>query len=199
MDAPASRRAVRHRRTRETDVEVALDLDRPRPARIETDLPILTHFLSALALHGRLGLELTARGDVEVDPHHLVEDTGITLGTALAEALGDRLGIARFAHRVVPMDEALVLVAVDISGRGRAFYSGYPEVPVAGVAAEVWPEFFHGLAGAAGLTLHARPLAAGNAHHTLEATFKALGLALQDATRLLPDGDPDVRSTKGVL
>lgn len=198
MESPAPRRARRARRTRETEVEVELDLDRPREVRIATVLPILNHFLEAMAFHGRLGLSLNARGDIEVDPHHLVEDTGLTLGAALAEALGDRRGIARFAHRIVPMDEALVLVAVDISGRGRAFWQGYPPVTVGNVQAEVWPEFFHGLAAAAGLTLHARPLEAGNAHHTLEATFKALGLALWDATRPVAGAD-DVPSTKGVL
>lgn len=186
------------RTTRETDIELALNLDPSEASHtIETDLPLLTHFLSAFAQHGGFGLTLRARGDVAVDPHHLVEDVGIALGQALRRALGEARGIHRFGQRLLPMDEALVLVALDLSGRGQLFWRGpFPDRPINGVASEVWPEFFKGLAQHGGVTLHVVAESGENAHHMIEAAFKGLGRALREATRIEGAGVP---STKGVL
>lgn len=186
------------RTTRETDIQLALRLDAPGDASaIETDLPLFTHFLSAFAQHGRFGLTVAAHGDVVVDPHHLVEDVGIVLGDALRQALGEARGIQRFGQRLLPMDEALVLVALDLSGRGQLFWRGpFPDRAINGVQAEVWPEFFKGFAQHGGVTLHVVAEAGENAHHMIEAAFKGLGRALWEATRVEGTAVP---STKGRL
>ncbi len=186
------------RRTRETEVTVELLLDPPSPHyAIETDLPLFTHFLSAFAQHGQLGLTVVGHGDIAVDPHHLVEDVGIVLGDALREALGDAHGIHRFGQRHLPMDEALVLVALDISGRGQLFWRGpFPDRAINGVGSEVWPEFFKGFAQHAGVTLHVVAESGENAHHMIEAAFKGLGRALWEATRV---AGAHVPSTEGLL
>ncbi len=183
--------------TKETSVHLSLNLDGPSETAIETNIPLLTHFISALALHGRLGMTLSATGDIEVDAHHLVEDVGITLGLALNQALGDNRGIARFGQRLLPMDDALVLCALDISGRGQCYWWGaFPEQAIGTIGAEVWPEFFRGFARSAGVTLHMRHLAGINAHHVYEASFKGLGQALKEAVQKTGDNLP---STKGML
>lgn len=192
-----ARQARIQRTTRETAVELALDLDRPGELEIATNLPILTHFLSALALHSGFSLTVSAHGDVEVDAHHLVEDVGIVLGRGIREALGDRRGIARFGQRLLPMDEALVLCAIDFSGRGQCFWSGaFPERAIGSVGSEVWPEFFNGFARAAEATVHLRWMEGVNAHHVYEACFKALGRALAEAVQRT---GRDLPSTKGML
>ncbi len=191
------RTAKINRVTKETSVDLSLNLDCPSKTAIETNIPLLTHFISALALHGRIGMTLSATGDVDVDAHHLVEDVGITLGMALNQALGDNRGIARFGQRLLPMDDALVLCALDISGRGQCYWWGaFPTHAIGTIGAEVWPEFFHGLARSAGVTLHMRHLAGTNAHHVYEASFKGLGQALKEAVRKTGDELP---STKGML
>ncbi|MCY0877930.1 MAG: imidazoleglycerol-phosphate dehydratase HisB [Firmicutes bacterium] len=192
-----TRSADVERTTQETSVRVHLELDAQAPPHIETNLPLLTHFVSALAVHGRFSVDLAAHGDVEVDAHHLVEDVGIALGSAFREALGDRRGIQRFGQRLMPMDEALVLCAVDISGRGQCFWSGdFPVRAIGTVSGEVWPEFFHGFARHAGMTVHLSYLFGQNAHHVYEAAFKGLGQALHEACQVRHDLLP---STKGVL
>ncbi|PSR20505.1 MAG: imidazoleglycerol-phosphate dehydratase HisB [Sulfobacillus acidophilus] len=185
------------RETRETTVSLELDLDQRTAAEVDTNLPLLSHFVSALATHSYFSVKLTAQGDVDVDAHHLVEDVGIVWGQALQQALGDRRGVARFGQRVLPMDDALVLCAVDLSGRGQCYWSGgFPDRAIGTVSAEVWPEFFHGLARSAALTLHVRCLSGDNAHHVYEACFKGLGQALKEAVSLI---GTDLPSTKGVL
>jgi imidazoleglycerol-phosphate dehydratase len=185
------------RKTRETIVSLELDLDQRTPPSVDTNLPLLSHFVTALATHSYFSVNLTAQGDVEVDAHHLVEDVGIVWGQALAQALGDRRGVARFGQRALPMDDALVLCAVDLSGRGQCYWStGFPDRAIGGVSAEVWPEFFHGLARSAGLTLHMRCISGENAHHVYEACFKGLGQSLKEAVSLI---GTELPSTKGLL
>lgn len=192
-----SRIGIVSRVTQETSIDLSVQLDQAGPWQVDTNLPILTHFLSALALHSRFGLVIRAEGDVEVDAHHLVEDVGIALGQALTEALADRRGIARYGQQLLPMDDALVLIGLDISGRGQCYWSGaFPDGAIGLVAAEVWPEFFHGLARSAGITLHMRWISGANAHHVYEACFKGLGRALAQSVAVVGETVP---STKGSL
>ncbi|MCL4494726.1 MAG: imidazoleglycerol-phosphate dehydratase HisB [Firmicutes bacterium] len=187
-----------HRKTHETEIRTALNLDVPEPVAVYTQLPLFTHFLAALAKHSHLSWQISGQGDIEVDPHHLIEDTGIVMGQALRGALADMRGIHRFGQRLLPMDDALILCALDISGRGQLYWSGsFPDRPINGVNAEVWPEFFRAFASHAGITLHLVCQAGENAHHTYEAAFKALGQALYEAVQVGPS--TDVPSTKGVL
>lgn len=192
-----NREAFVERTTRETTIRMTLDLDARGPVSVNTNLPLLTHFVSALATHGQFALTLEATGDVEVDAHHLVEDTGIALGSAMNRALGERQGIARFGQRLLPMDEALVLCALDFSGRGQCYWSpGFPDRAIGLVSSEVWPEFFNGFARTAGATVHMRRVTGDNAHHVYEACFKALGRSIAEAVALVGG---DIPSTKGVL
>jgi imidazoleglycerol-phosphate dehydratase len=192
----AERSAARRRETRETDVSVRLNLDGGGTAEIATGIPFLDHLLRALAVHGRLDLEVKARGDLEVDAHHTVEDVGLVLGEALAEALGDRSGIIRFGDATVPLDESRATVAVDCGGRGYAMI----DVPLRGVMigslpATLVPHFLETLALRAGLTLHV--LASGrDDHHVAEATFKALARALRQACAVDPLLEGRSASTK---
>lgn len=195
----SERKATVERDTKETAIRVSLVLDGTGTPSITTGVGFFDHMLTHVAKHGMLDLEIEARGDLEVDAHHLVEDTGIVLGQALREALGDKCGIVRYGHAVVPMDEALVEVALDISGRPWVEV----DVPMArgkvgDFDTELLPEFARAFAMSAGLTLHVRKLAGDNCHHVLEAAFKALGRALDMAVRIDPRR-PDVPSTKGSL
>ncbi|MHB1610925.1 MAG: imidazoleglycerol-phosphate dehydratase HisB [Sulfobacillus sp.] len=186
------------RQTRETKISITLRLDTPDTASvIETNLPLFTHFLTALTFYSGLYWDIHALGDVEVDPHHLVEDVGIAMGQALDQALGDRTGILRFGQQYLPMDEALVLCVLDFSGRGQLYWQGsFPDRPINGISSEIWPEFFNGLARHARMTLHLRYLEGINAHHVYEAAFKALGRALSQAVTTVDNRMP---STKGSL
>ena len=195
--AASARVASVARTTREVEVRVRLDLDGTGAARIATGLPFLDHMLDALARHARLDLELEARGDLEVDDHHTVEDCAIVLGRALNQALGDRSGIARFGSAMAPLDEALVRAALDLSGRP------WPAVDlqlvrerIGTVSTENLTHFLNTLALEGRLCLHVATLAGANDHHKVEAAFKAVALALRAAVRR--DGT-DVPSTKGVL
>lgn len=193
-----SRKAEVDRITAETSIRLALDLDGPPAQTIHTNLPLFSHYFSALAKNTGWRIDLEAEGDVEVDPHHLVEDVGIALGHAVDQALGDRSGIGRYGQRWLPMDEALVLVVLDFSGRGQLYWQGaFPDRPVGGVSAEVWPEFFNGFARWANATLHVRCEAGVNAHHIYEAAFKGLGRALDEA--VAKSGRAGIPSTKGTL
>lgn len=200
-----ARRAERRRETRETRVAVALDLDQlptdAADASISTSVPLLDHLLSGFARHGRFTLRVSATGDTHIDDHHTVEDVGITLGQTLLAALGERRGIARFGTAYAPMDEALARVVVDISGRPFLVYEvGSVALParVGAFDTQLVEEFWRGFATEARLTLHLDLLRGRNAHHSLEALFKAAGLALSTATRVHP-GDGGIPSTKGVL
>lgn len=194
------RQATVQRQTGETEIVISLSLDGTGQAQIETGLGFLDHMLHALARHARFDLAVKAAGDLHVDEHHTVEDVGITLGRALNEALGDRAGLTRMGHAIVPMDEALALVAVDLGGRGYFVFDGRFETERIGqVGTRLIPHFFESLAHAARMNLHARLLAGQDDHHRAEALFKALARALDQATRLDPRLGGQIPSTKGTL
>jgi imidazoleglycerol-phosphate dehydratase len=196
----SARTATVRRETGETQIEISLDLDGRGTAQVSTGVGFLDHMLVALARHARFDLTVDASGDLHVDEHHTVEDVGITLGAALGQALGDRAGIARMGHAVVPMDEALALVAVDIGGRGYfVFYGEFDTPRIGAMGTSLVPHFFESLAMEARMNLHARLLAGRDDHHRAEALFKALARALHQATRLDPTLGGDVPSTKGFI
>ncbi len=194
-----TRIATISRTTAETDIQITLDLDGTGSCDIDTGIGFFDHMLNAFGRHALLDLTVRCEGDTWVDDHHSVEDVGIALGQALFQALGDKAGIRRFGDVCVPLDEALVLASVDISGRGELYW----DVPIGPAKVgtfdtELGREFFAGLARDAGITLHLRRLCGENAHHLLEATFKAAARALRAAV----ESDPRVSgipSTKGVL
>ena len=185
-----------HRKTKETDISLTLCLE-GGPVEISTGIGFFDHMLTALAVHGGFGLKLKAKGDLEVDCHHTVEDTGIVLGKAFAQALGDKAGIARYGSFYVPMDESLGFSALDFSGRGfLAFDASFREERVGAFDTCMTGEFFRAFAVNAGLTLHVRLLYGENAHRGIEALFKAVGHALRQAVMMEGGG---VLSTKGTL
>lgn len=193
-----ARSAQIERETGETRVRVALDLD-GGAASASTGVGFLDHMLDLLARHGRLGLQVEATGDLETGSHHTVEDVGIALGQAIDAALGDRAGIHRYAHVELPMDEALARCSIDVSGRPLCrFRSELPPVTIAGFEAELTEEFFRAVATNAKLTLHLSNPYGSNAHHMIEACFKAFARALRDAVAIDPD-ENGVPSTKGTL
>jgi imidazoleglycerol-phosphate dehydratase len=194
-----SRTSQIHRTTGETDVQLSLDLDGSGAGERTTGVGFFDHLLDAVARHGGLDLDVRVQGDLETGSHHTVEDTGIALGQALDEALGDRAGIRRYGHAVVPMDEARASAALDISGRPFTSFEGqFPAERVGDFETELTEEFFRAVANAAKLTLHVRVEAGRNAHHMVEASFKAFARALREAVE---DDDrvEGVPSTKGVL
>ena len=193
------RNATVARATSETDVTVTLGLDGDGAVSVATGVPFFDHMLDAFGRHGLFALTVEAEGDLEVDAHHTVEDVGICLGQALTEALGDRRGIRRFGSAIVPMDEALVLASVDISGRGQLHYA--VDVPIELIGTfdtTLAKEFMVALATNGGMTVHVRRLAGENAHHIIEAAFKALARALAEAVTRDPRVS-GVPSTKGSL
>lgn len=182
--------------TKETSISLKLSLEGGLVS-ISTGIGFFDHMLTALAFYGGLGLELTAKGDLEVDGHHTVEDVGIVLGQALREALGDRRGIRRYASACIPMDEALCFTALDFSNRAfLVFEADMPQAQIGAYDSCLTEEFMRALAMNSGLTLHMKALYGKNAHHITEALFKSLGVALKDAVRV--EGT-EVTSTKGVL
>jgi imidazoleglycerol-phosphate dehydratase len=198
--ANLSRTATIARKTGETDIEITLNLDGAGQAEISTGLGFLDHMLHALARHARFDLKVRAKGDLHIDEHHTVEDVGIVLGRALAEALGDRKGITRMGHAIVPMDEALALVAVDLSGRGYFVFDGtFNTERIGQVGTSLIPHFLESLAHEGKLNLHARLLAGVDDHHRAEAIFKALARALDLAVRRDDRLAGQSPSTKGTL
>lgn len=199
MTDSANRRAVVTRATGETDITVELDLDGTGTCSIDTGVPFFDHMLNAFGRHGLFDLTVRATGDIEVDAHHTVEDTGIVLGQAFTQALGDKAGITRFSDVCIPMDETLVQAAVDISGRGQAYCDlPIPTERVGSFDTELAVEFFYAFARDARVTLHVRKLAGANSHHIIEAAFKAAGRAMRYACELDPRVN-GVPSTKGSL
>jgi len=193
-----SRRADISRTTGETDVRLLLELDGAGEGVRETGVGFFDHMLDAVARHGGLDLDVRVQGDLETGPHHTVEDTGLALGAALDEALGDRTGIERYGHAVVPMDEARAGAAIDLSGRPfTAFEADVPPVRIGDFDADLAEEFFRAVANTANLTLHLRLEAGSNTHHIVEALFKAFARALRAA--VAETGSSGVPSTKGVL
>jgi imidazoleglycerol-phosphate dehydratase len=192
-----SRTSQIHRTTGETDVQLSLDLDGSGEGTRKTGVGFFDHLLDALARHGGLDLDVHAQGDLQTGAHHTVEDAGIVLGQALDEALGDRAGIRRFGHCVLPMDEARAACALDLSGRPfTSFEASFPAERVGDFDTDLAEEFFRAVANSAKLTLHLRIEAGTNAHHMVEASFKAFARALRQAVELEGGGVP---STKGVL
>jgi imidazoleglycerol-phosphate dehydratase len=192
------RKAEISRQTGETEIRVRLQLDGTGEYVLDTGLPFFEHMLALLAKFGQFDLNVRARGDLEVDAHHTVEDVGICLGEALARALGDKAGIRRFGHAIVPMDEALVLVVVDLSGRAYlAFEASLPAARVGRFDTELVEEFLRALAYNGRFNLHVRVLAGSNTHHIIEAIFKGLGIALGQAVG--SNAYRGIPSTKGVI
>jgi imidazoleglycerol-phosphate dehydratase len=197
----SDRTAQISRRTAETDVSLTLGLDGSGAGTRRTGVGFLDHMLDLVARHGRLDLEVAVTGDLETGVHHTVEDTGIVLGQALDRALGERRGIFRYGHAVVPMDEARAACAIDLSGRPLAVMEGFVHLPsgdIAGFEHEAAEEFLRAVAGAARLTLHVELQAGTNAHHMIEACFKAFARALRGAVAIDPT-ETGVPSTKGTL
>jgi imidazoleglycerol-phosphate dehydratase len=194
------RRADITRKTGETDVQVGIDLDGDGTGVRETGIGFFDHMLDLLARHGALDLDARVTGDLQTGAHHTAEDTGIVLGQAIDQALGDRAGIRRYGHAVVPMDEARAAVALDLSGRPLCLWEGLalPPGQIAGFDHDLAEEFFRGMANGARLTLHVDLQAGSNAHHMVEACFKAVARALRVAVSIDPD-EPGVPSTKGTL
>jgi imidazoleglycerol-phosphate dehydratase len=196
--SPDPRTAVVERQTGETKVSVELSLD-GGAVQVSTGVGFFDHMLDLLGRHGRLGLAVEATGDLETGAHHTVEDVGIALGQALDQALGDRAGIRRYGDVAVPMDEALALCAVDVSGRPLCLFGAdLPHVSIAGFDSELAEEFFRAVATNAKLTVHISIRHGSNAHHMIEALFKAFARALREAIAIDPDED-GVPSTKGTL
>jgi imidazoleglycerol-phosphate dehydratase len=194
------RKARVERNTSETQITVSLDLDGAGRADVKTPLPFLTHMVEQIARHGLFDLTVEAKGDVEIDGHHTTEDLGITLGQAVREALGDKKGIARYGEATLPMDEALALCALDLSG--RTFFVSRVPLPKAKLGdfdVELAPVFFEGFARGAQANLHLRLLEGDNLHHIIEICFKAFAKALMRATRIDPRAAGALPSTKGSL
>ena len=193
------RQVTKTRATRETNIEVTLDLDGSGAVTVSTGLPFFDHMLAQLGRHGGFDLDLVAQGDLEVDAHHTVEDVGIVLGECLREALGDKTGVRRFASISVPLDEALIDVALDLSGRPYLHYHVEPGSEPLGLPPfdpQLAEEFWRAFVTSAAITLHLRMVSGKNSHHILEASFKGVARALRDAVRVEGAGVP---STKGTL
>ncbi len=192
-----SRTARIERGTKETRVEVTLDLDGAGTSDVSTGVPFFDHMLDQLGRHGRLGLVIRTEGDLQIDAHHTVEDTGIALGQALAEAWGEREGVERFGDATVPIDEAITRVAVDLSGRPYLVWDVQTPVELVGTfETTLVKHFFEALVANARITLHVANLAGDNTHHIYESVFKAVAVALRRAVAVTTTGVP---STKGVL
>lgn len=194
------RTAELKRTTGETDVRLLLDLDGVGDSDIQTGCGFLDHMLTLFARHGRFDLNVYCKGDVEVDFHHTVEDVGITLGKAFAEALGDKKGIVRYGDKLLPMDEALILSAVDLSGRDTLCYElDIPAQKVGAFDTELCEEFWLAFVRESRITLHLRQLSGKNAHHIIEGAFKSVAHSLKDAVAIDPEFADEIPSTKGVL
>ncbi len=188
------------RNTLETQIKVSINLDGKGESSFETGVPFLDHMLDQIARHGLIDITVIAKGDLQIDAHHTVEDIGITLGQAFSKAIGDKNGIVRYGHAYVPLDEALSRVALDLSGRPGLFYDvSYPRALIGNFDIDLLKEFFQGFVNHAGITLHIDNLKGGNAHHIAETIFKAMGRALRMAVTFDPRMANMMPSTKGSL
>jgi len=194
-----NRKAEMSRKTTETDIKLSLELDGMGLSAVESGIGFLDHMLNLFAKHGLFNLTVEARGDLDVDAHHTVEDIGIVLGSAIRTALGDKKSIKRYGHSLVPMDETLAMVAIDLGGRPfLVFDAEFTQDRVGGMDTELVEEFFRAVAFNAGMNLHIRVFYGSNNHHIIEAIFKAFGRALDEASRI-DDRVEGVMSTKGTL
>ena len=188
------------RKTAETDIRLSLELDGTGKSDVNTGCGFLDHMLTQFAKHGRFDLILSCKGDTEVDDHHTTEDTGIVLGSAFARLLGDRRGIRRYGQCILPMDEALILTAVDFSGRACLGYALEPPAEKVGsFDTELVQEFFYGFVRSAGCALHIRQLAGANSHHIIEGAFKSFARSVREAVQIDEAFRDEIPSTKGVL
>jgi imidazoleglycerol-phosphate dehydratase len=188
------------RNTSETQIQIVLNLDGTGKAQLNSGVPFLDHMLDQIARHGMVDLAVTAKGDTHIDDHHTVEDVGITLGQAIAKAVGDKKGITRYGHSYVPLDETLSRVVIDFSGRpGLEFHVPFTRARVGDFDVDLTIEFFRGFVNHAGVTLHIDNIRGINAHHQIETVFKAFGRALRMALELDPRASGVVPSTKGSL
>jgi len=188
------------RQTAETDISLILDLDGKGRSEIDTGVGFLDHMLTLFSKHSRFDLSVKCHGDIQVDYHHTAEDIGISLGKAFLEAIGDKKGITRYADTILPMDETLILSAVDISGRGYLSYDAEcPTAKVGDFDTELSEEFWQGFVREAKITLHIKKLDGRNSHHIIEGIFKSVARTLRTATRIDPDLEGEVPSTKGVI
>jgi imidazoleglycerol-phosphate dehydratase len=194
-----SRSATIERTTKETSIKLSLDLDGSGTSELNSGIPFLDHMLEQISRHGLIDLTIDAKGDLEIDGHHTVEDIGICLGEALREAVGDKAGIVRYGHAYVPLDEALSRVVLDLSGRpGLEYHISFPKETVGGFDVELFKEFFQAISNHGRITLHIDAIRGNNNHHIIETVFKAFGRAL----RMAVESDPrvtDIPSTKGAL
>ena len=198
--APAARTARVERNTRETRITVEVNLDGTGRAQLDTGLPFLDHMLDQVARHGMVDLAVKAEGDLHIDAHHTVEDVGIVIGQAVAKALGDKAGLARYGHAYVPLDEALSRVVIDLSGRpGLEFHVAFTRARIGNLDADLTIEFFQGFVNHALATLHVDNLRGANAHHQCETVFKAFGRALRMAVASDARAGGAIPSTKGSL
>lgn len=196
----SARRAKVKRDTKETRIDVVLDLDGTGISKLDTGLPFFDHMLDQVARHGLIDLEIHASGDLEIDAHHTVEDTGIVLGQAMAKALGDKKGVNRYGHAYVPLDEAMSRVVIDFSGRpGLEYRVTYPRARVGDFDVDLIHEFFQAFVNSAAATVHIDGLRGVNAHHVAETVFKAFGRALRVAVAKDPRIEGVLPSTKGKL
>ncbi len=196
----SNRKAEVERNTLETQIKVGIDLDGSGTTSFDTGLPFLEHMMDQIARHGMLDIEIRAKGDLYVDPHHTVEDIGITLGQAVFQAIGDKKGILRYGHAYVPLDEALSRVVIDFSGRpGISYDVDFPRARIGEFDVDLFLEFFKGFVNHAKVTLHIDTLKGSNAHHVAETIFKAFGRAMRMACSLDPAMREIVPSTKGIL
>ncbi len=194
------RNATINRKTNETDIALTLRLDGTGASDIRTGCGFLDHMLTLFARHGAFDLTVSCTGDTQVDDHHTVEDIGIALGQAFAVSLGAKRGIRRYGERTLPMDEALILSAVDISGRGGCYMDmAIPTEKVGSFDTQLCEEFFIALAQNAGMTLHIRQLSGRNSHHIIEGAFKSVARSLREAVAIDPDHADEIPSTKGIL
>ena len=194
------RKAEIIRKTAETDIRLALDLDGSGKSSIDSGVGFLDHMLTLFARHGRFDLEVSCKGDTYVDDHHSVEDIGITLGKAFSQALADKKGIIRYGSTILPMDESLILSAVDLSGRGLLVYDlRIPAEKVGTFDTELTEEFFRAFAHNAEATLHVKQMEGKNSHHIIEGAFKSVARSLKTAVAIDPDFAEEIPSTKGVL
>ena len=194
------RQAQINRTTGETDIQINLNLDGKGISSIDTGVGFLDHMLTLFAKHGRFDLQVQCKGDTNVDDHHSVEDIGIALGNAFSMALGDKKGINRYGSMLLPMDESLILSAVDLSGRGLLVYElQIPTEKVGAFDTELTEEFFRALAHNGGMTLHLKQISGKNSHHIIEGAFKSVARSLKSAVAIDPAMENEVPSTKGVL
>ena len=200
MSAAIGRSATVERNTKETQIKVEVNLDGTGASTLDSGVPFLDHMLDQLARHGSLDLVVAAKGDLHIDAHHTVEDIGITLGQAVARALGDKRGIRRFGHAYAPLDEALTRVVIDLSGRpGLEFNVAFTRAMIGEFDVDLTHEFFQGFVNHAQVTLHIDNLRGDNAHHQCETVFKAFARALRTAVEIDPRAGGSLPSTKGTL